>query len=974
MVRALQDPIYFSGGPCLFDLKKIESKWQKRWKESGVYEVDVPNDSKIFITAAYPYPNGLMHLGHLGTYLPADFTARYYRMKGFDVLFPMGFHVTGPATTGFARAIQRGDKDVVEDYHNTHRVSYADIESFKDPERIVEYFSEKIRSNFEDIGLSIDWRRSFMTKDEPYTKFIEWQFSKLDEAGHLVKGSHPIIWCDSCGNAVGEADRLEGENVDIVEFFMLKFKLKDGTILPAATLRPETIFGVTNMWLKPGGNYHTILVGEEEWIVGREAVEKLQRQKKSIRDLGIVDPEPLFGQTCRNPVRGDDIPILPATFVDTANATGVVMSVPAHAPIDYQALEDLKTGPNLPKKVDRASLEAITPIGLIEVEGLSKWPAVEIVKKMNISSQDEVEKLEDATQIIYKREFYGGLLGPITGKYQGQTVSQAKDVLSKDFISQGIADLIYEITGDVICRCRTPCHVKVVEDQWFIDYGNHAWKEATQSLLDGMKVMPEKLRKSFEYYIGWMREKPCARKIGFGTPFPLDPGWIVEPLSDSTIYMAYYTVARIINRDKIGPEKLTKALFDYVFLGIGDVDKAAESSGLDTEIIDSMREEFTHIYPNDLRFVGPDLIGNHATFFMFNHAAIFPKEIWPKGIAASGIVLSEGQKMSKSKGNSIPIADSLDEWGADIIRLWFAACAEFGQDINYEANLRNSVSKRLTWFQQRIIELAGKEVPKVRMDRVIDRWLSHRISNRISVVEKHIENVSSRKAIQELMFETYNDIQYYLRRTRDDPDLGLLAEVYDTWIRMITPFAPHFCEEMWERMGEKPFIVLESWPVPQEDESGQMAEMSENLIMNTIEDVKRIISATSLTYGKLNLYIADKWKQSLYREAIRAAGEGRKISEVISSAMKDPQIRKMGKTAVSFLQQIYPDLSRRPKEELEKLYCINIDEMDVLSGASGFISAETGMTVAVQRADEPKHDPENKARRSVPFKPAIYLE
>ena len=79
---------------------EIELKWQKRWQESGVYESDVPKGRKVFVTAAYPYPNGLLHLGHLGTYLPADFTARYYRMKGNEVLFPMGFHVTGPATTG----------------------------------------------------------------------------------------------------------------------------------------------------------------------------------------------------------------------------------------------------------------------------------------------------------------------------------------------------------------------------------------------------------------------------------------------------------------------------------------------------------------------------------------------------------------------------------------------------------------------------------------------------------------------------------------------------------------------------------------------------------------------------------------------------------------------------------------------------------------------------------------------------------
>ncbi len=958
---------------------EIESKWQKRWRERGVYEIDLPTREKIFVTAAYPYPNGLMHLGHLGTYLPADFTARYYRMKGYDVLFPMGFHVTGPATTGFARAIQRGDRDVVEDYHTVHRVSYEDIESFKDPERIVEYFSRRIRSNFEDIGLSIDWRRSFMTKDRPYTKFIEWQFSNLDAGGHLVKGSHPVIWCDSCGNAVGEADRFLGEGVDIVEFFVMKFRLEDGTILPAATLRPETVFGVTNMWLKPGGEYRRIRMGDEEWIVGREAVDKLRRQKEAIEELGSIDPAMYFGKTCRNPINQEDVPILPATFVDTGNATGVVMSVPAHAPIDYQAVVDLQQNPNLPPNVDRDVVNSITPIALIKVEGLGEWPAVEIVKDMKISSQEQVDKLEKATQIIYRKEFYDGILAPITGKYAGHTVSEAKDLLSKDFITQGIADVIYETTGEVICRCRNPCHVELVSDQWFIDYGNREWKAATRSLLANMRVVPEKLRSSFEYYVDWMREKPCARKIGFGTPFPRDPDWIIEPLSDSTVYMAYYTVARTINENGIDPEKLTRELFDYVFLGRrDDLDSLASSTGLDPQLIASMRDEFLRWYPNDIRFVGPDLVGNHATFFLYNHAAIFPQELWPKGIAASGIVLNEGQKMSKSKGNSIPIADSLDEWGADIVRLWFAACAEFGQDINYEATLRNSVARRLAWFEERILELAGdKAGAKARQpnrNTLIDHWLSHRMAKRISLVERHIQNVSSRKAIQELMFETYNDLQHYIRRTGDDPDPELLSSIFDQWIRMMTPFAPHFCEEMWERLGRGPFIVAESWPVPVEDESGPSAELAERLIRNTVEDVKSIVAATNSSYRKLNLYVAEPWKRSLYVLAAANALEGLKMSEAISSAMKDPETRKRGKSAVAFIRQIYPDLSRRPRDELEILSTTEIDENAILSQAKDFLSAETGMDVSVQDADRPSNDPEKRSPKALPFRPAIYLE
>jgi leucyl-tRNA synthetase len=487
-----------------------------------------------------------------------------------------------------------------------------------------------------------------------------------------------------------------------------------------------------------------------------------------------------------------------------------------------------------------------------------------------------------------------------------------------------------------------------------------------------MRVIPEKLRSSFEYYVDWMREKPCARKIGFGTTLPLDPDWIVEPLSDSTIYMAYYTIARSINEQNIEPSRLTNELFDYVFFGAGDLESVAASSGLDSSSIGSMREEFLGWYPNDIRFVGPDLVGNHATFFLFNHAAIFPVELWPSGIAVSGIVLNEGQKMSKSKGNSIPIADSLEEWGADIVRLWFAACAEFGQSINYEASLRNSVAKRLVWFGQKISELHAPG--KASEPRLIDRWLTYRMNKRVGLVENYILNISLRKAIQELMFETYNDIQYYRRRTGGKVDAGVICDVLEKWVLLMTPFAPHFCEEMWEGMGREPFVVLQDWPAITPDEDGPGAEMAERLIQNVLEDVKSIIAATGSSYDKLNLYVAEGWKLNLNRLAAKAAIDGKQIKELISLAMREPEARKAGKGAVKFLQQIYPGLTRRSREDNELLAGTDLDEYDILSQAIDFISAETGMEIILQRADSPENDPQRKASRSLPMKPAIYLE
>ena len=205
------------------------------------------------------------------------------------------------------------------------------------PEKIVEYFAKEAEKALRDIGYSIDWRRKFTTTDEPYQKFIEWQFWKLKEKGLIAKGSHPVRFCPNCNNPVEDHDLLMGEEATIVDYTVIKFYMLSEfgkIIFPCATLRPETVFGVTNIWVKPT-TYVLAKVDGEVWFISKECAEKLKYQEKEIEILKEVSAEEFIGKFVVNPVTGKEVPILPAEFVDTDNATGVVMSVPAHAPYDY---------------------------------------------------------------------------------------------------------------------------------------------------------------------------------------------------------------------------------------------------------------------------------------------------------------------------------------------------------------------------------------------------------------------------------------------------------------------------------------------------------------------------------------------------------------------------------------------------------------------------------------------------------------
>ncbi|MHC1573463.1 MAG: class I tRNA ligase family protein, partial [Candidatus Syntropharchaeales archaeon] len=166
-----------------YEFKLIESKWQKIWEDNGVYEADPGLGDKFYLNVAYPYPSGAMHIGHGRTYTVPDVIARFKRMQGYNVLFPMGFHVTGTPVIGVSNRIARGDQEAIKLYREVYKVPKDVMERFTDPHEIVRYFSNDYTDIMRSMGLSIDWRRRFTTVDPQYSKFIVWQYHQLKDKG-----------------------------------------------------------------------------------------------------------------------------------------------------------------------------------------------------------------------------------------------------------------------------------------------------------------------------------------------------------------------------------------------------------------------------------------------------------------------------------------------------------------------------------------------------------------------------------------------------------------------------------------------------------------------------------------------------------------------------------------------------------------------------------------------------------------------
>ncbi|HVD21021.1 MAG TPA: class I tRNA ligase family protein, partial [Nitrososphaera sp.] len=282
------------------DWNSIESKWIDRWENKRIFESDPDSRrEKYFVTVAYPYPNSPQHIGHGRTYTLADTHARYMRMKGYNVLFPMGFHYTGTPILGMSRRVAANDAELMETFHTIYKLSDDIISTFVEPVNIARYFHLEIKKGMKEMGYSIDWRREFTTIDRVYSKFISWQFRTLRKKGLIVQGSHPVGWCPRDQNPVSQHDTVGDVEPDFNEYTVIKFKSGGGDgnfiILPAATLRPETLFGVTNMWINPEVDYVQAQVDGQSWIISKEAAKKLEFLNHKVEIVKTVKGSEMIG-------------------------------------------------------------------------------------------------------------------------------------------------------------------------------------------------------------------------------------------------------------------------------------------------------------------------------------------------------------------------------------------------------------------------------------------------------------------------------------------------------------------------------------------------------------------------------------------------------------------------------------------------------------------------------------------------------
>jgi leucyl-tRNA synthetase len=396
----------------------------------------------------------------------------------------------------------------------------------------------------------------------------------------------------------------------------------------------------------------------------------------------------------------------------------------------------------------------------------------------------------------------------LVGPHKGKKVSEAKPLIKKEMMDAGQACLYFEPESKVVSRTNDEC-VVASTDQWYLAYGEESWTQAVkQHVLNAARfdAYDATALSRYEYTVDWLKEWACTRQFGLGTYLPWDPVWVIESLSDSTIYMAYYTIANTLQgRDnlegdpskspcKVDPSDLTKEVFDYIYRNKG----FPSDCKIPKDTLDKMRSEFRYWYPMNLRVSAKDLIPNHLTMALFNHAAIWEDEpeLWPQGFYTNGHVLVDAEKMSKSKGNFLMMNETIENFGADATRF---ACADAGDsldDANFDRKTADSAILSLVTEDAWMSETLQSDVLRTGDDlNLMDKVLLNETNRLINSCSKCFSRMQFKEGLKEGWFEMLNARSEY-RAWCNDSGIPMNKDVVRRWaeslVILICPVCPHW--------------------------------------------------------------------------------------------------------------------------------------------------------------------------------------
>jgi leucyl-tRNA synthetase len=735
-------------------LKSIEQKNEPLIRSNSP---TVPSSQpKKFITFPYAYMNGRLHLGHAFSIGNAEFQARFFKMEGYNVLFPFAYHGIGmpikSSATKVERELNKMKSDKVEltiEYieslpkSNQIRILYdmfvpiEEIHLFTNPYHWILYFSKKAHEDVMAFHGCIDWSRSFFTTDmNPYyDSFVTWQFRHLIEKGLVYEGTRNVIYSIEDHQPCADHDRASGEGVKPIR---VNTKLV-GAMLVTLTHDSVTNKEDTKVSYVCGKIPYVMfkIVGDmrEYYIVSKSAYDNIAHQYETIliKDLSWED----------------------------------------------MMIEDI------------------------------------IVMNTNIPSWGtgifEVKKNDNDIQYVR----YSDEIGCIFSYFEPES-----KVVSR--------------SGDICVVAKTK--------QWFINYSDQELKKRVVEYVQNEFTSPDKIvKKSLEEGAIEIYEWACSRNFGLGTKIP-DTDDVIDSLSDSTIYMAYYTVAHII--EKIPVKFIAHDLWNYIFLGImkSEFDTVYKSGDEVVDIlIKQMRTEFEYWYPVDIRVSGKDLIKNHLTMAMYNHMAIWnDSKYMPRSYYVNGHVMLNGEKMSKSTGNFLTLKESVEKYGVNATR-FALACSDGLDDGNFtDSNVTAGIMRlynELMFIQNNASILC--QPFEQNESNIVSNLFVHEICSNLQFAHSHYMSAKYSYVIK-AFYAIVSAKDEYLKRSKIMTNYTL--KMYcDALYTILTPICPTWTKEIELILEENGVHVVANWYCNYYNADGMKHQFYRDVMKDVVDDINKSI-------------------------------------------------------------------------------------------------------------------------------------
>jgi len=728
-----------------YNAGKIEKKWQKIWEKSGIYKVKdkVKGKKNFYHLVMFPYPSGDLHIGHWYNFAPADVYARLKKMRGFNILSPIGFDAFGlPA-----------ENAAIKNKIHPRTWTYKNIAN--------------MRRQLKSIGAIYDWSREIITADPDYYKWTQWMFLKMYEAGLAYKKKTLANWCPKDQAVLANEQVIDGrcwrhpdtlviqKNVDqwmfkITDYAedlikslekldwpartklmqknwigksegaIIKFKISNlksqKSYIEVFTTRPDTLFGATYMVLSPDHPLVEEITAKEQkekvrhYVVNAHLKTELERTNLEKEKTGVFT-----GSYATNPVNGEKIPIWISDYILMTYGTGAIMAVPAHDERDFEFAKKF----NL--------------------------PVIKVIEDGLLINSGEFTGLESA-------EARKRIIGWLKNGKLGDFSTQYK---IRDWI---ISRQRYWGVPIPIIYCKK-CALRDPSRQGIVPVPD--------------KNLPVKLPplKNFKPVAGG--KSPLARVKSFmNTKCPKCQGKATRETDtmDTFIDSSWYFLRYADSKNKkqfANKQKLNSWLPVNMYIG-----------GAEHAVLHLLYSRFFVKALNDLGHLEFD-----EPFIALRH---------------QGIILGiGGQKMSKSGGNVIDPDDLVEKYGADTIRIYLCFMGEYSQGGPWNPKGINGIKRFLDGIWNKISNIKY-QISKSQSENEELRRLLHQT---IKKVGEDIENFRFNTAISALMI-LWNELK----------NQNFAKDTAEIFLKLLSPFAPHFTEELWGKFGNKKSIHLENWP------------------------------------------------------------------------------------------------------------------------------------------------------------------